>query len=1179
MKNLITRHRYIATTAALTLWCCLAQAEDIEVYRSETSGISPVSLIVMDTSGSMDWDVVVDSPDYDPSINYKEFYTTDPDGDAIPYEFDPSLYYFSDDYSGDDLTNSDINDLKERPFPIAALVCEQAQTAIATAGSYSDRFKRWNPSTNVWDPSVDIRRSFLFFSWWETPDTPIGSSSDSSALIECKSDGGTHPAGEFVNTNPDNSNQYETYKVNDYNDTWRNNFPYIYHGNFLNYKTYTSYHPINVIQSRMQITVDAAKHLVNTTGGIRLGLSRFNSSGNGGYVDVAVEEIETARTSLTTKLDSYIPPSGGTPLSESFYEAALYLRGDNIQYGSSSVSTSRTNNTYNSPIESGCQNISNLVLFTDGVPTNDDAANQYIQALLTSEGIDFTTEPNLTDYDRTILTNDCANADLGFDENGSDAGDGTCAEELAYFLANYDQSPAPDGLPGKQTIHTHTIGGFFDESSSSSDAVLTYMENIARFGKGTYSAASSREEIVESFTQAVLVTLDDPVTFVAPAVAANAYNSLEHLDQLYYAVFVPSADNNWQGNLKSYRLSPDGIVVDAAGNAAIDSSGLFKDTSRSYWTDPTTTDGADVIAGGAAANLTAEHKIFTHLSDNTGPLTTTLTIANGISKDKLGLADDTSTEEHQVLLDWLNRKEADGTRTQMEDPLHSRPVVVNYGYDLDPVSNRITTNAVVFVGTNSGYLQAFKADKDQFQEYFSYIPQELLANANFYRTADIDAQKIYGVDGPINYWHEDANQNSQVDEEEKVYLFFGLRRGGRHYYALDITDPENPKFQWKISGGQGDDFDKMGESWSPMTLAKVNWNGGTKVVLLFGGGYDIAEDDSTSREAHAMGNSVYMIDPEHGTLLWSASSNSGATTILPDMTSAITSEIKTVDFDGDLITDYFFVSDIGGRVWRFDINEETTTDTNFIASAGVIFDANSGTSSYQRFYDAPSISYFSNSATNEKYLTLSIGSGFRAHPLQSSQDSFYIIKDTNILAPPSTYITLKPSDFDDIPSGSQLSTAVVTKGWKYELATGEKVLSTPLTSNGNMYFTTFTPTAASSSATCTADIGTSLAYSVDFLGDDDPSADPTSPLISATSIPNIGIAPPAIALNISDTGQEIFCESNPSHESCQPDDCEATHTCPDDCESTSSVILSGTKVLDSGPSSCDLVKKNYWHSL
>mgnify|MGYP006177848069 CR=1 FL=1 len=1167
MKQLITRCGHIATTTVLTLWCCLAQADDIEVYVSQASGESPVALIVMDTSGSMKNQEVVNAPPYDPSITYKEDYKTAPGGYNIPYYFDSALYYFSSEYSGGRINQNDVNDLINRPFPPAALVCSSAIERIKTLGLSTGSFKRWNPSTRVWDPSVNYKAKSWHW-WYTSPDTPLGSTNDTAAFIECLSDEGIHPLGKFVNTNPDNSVKYKSFKENNYVDTWNNRFNYIYHGNYLNYKIYTLYHYTDIRKSRMQITVDAAKNMINTTDGIRLGLSRFNYGQDGGRIDIAVDDIALNRSLLNSRLNSYIPPDGGTPLTENFYEAALYLRGDPIKFGYNSISASRTGNTYKSPIVSSCQNVSNIILFTDGKPEGDEAANQHIEDLLTDANIDFDTEPGLNANDRKVLTNDCSQDNLGLNTSN---GDGSCGEELAYYLANVDQS----NLPGKQTIHTHTIGGFFDETSNSGKKVLKYMEDIAKYGKGSYSAASSQEEIIESFQNAILLTLDDPVTFVAPAVAANSYNSLEHLDQLYYSMFVPSADNNWQGNLKSYRLSPDGIVVDANGDTAIDNSGLFKEASRSYWTEAGTSDGANVLEGGAAANLTKENNIFTHLTNSKGALNTKIT-TNNIPLNMLGV----SSEEHQAVVDWINRKEGiNGTRAQMEDPLHSRPIVVNYGYVKDPSSGEVTANGVVFVGTNSGYLHAFKADKHSFKEYFSFIPKELLANANFYRKADKDQPKIYGVDGPINYWHEDANQNSQVDNGEKAYLFFGLRRGGRHYYALDISDPDSPRFQWKISGGEGGEFDNMGQSWSPMTLAKVRWEGKTKVVLLFGGGYDTDEDNRTSRASNSMGNSIYMIDPESGKLLWSAS-KSDATTKLPNMTNSITSEIKTIDFDGDQITDYFFVSDIGGRIWRFDLNPKTTDKNNFIANAGMLFDANLGNSNYQRFYDAPSVSYFADD-TGDKYLTISIGSGYRAHPLQAdSKDSFYVIKDPYIVKAPTTYEMLDRSNLVNIPVGSQLTTAVTAKGWKYDLPAGEKILATPLTAGGNMYFTTFAPsTSTASQNTCSADIGSSRAYNVDFKGDDDPQQTPTSPVIESSPLPNTGITGGVIEIKTTREGQKAFCESNGSHPSCQPQECEKTNSCPDDCESTGSVILSGTNSLGRGAGNCELIKKDYWHSL
>ena len=163
MKNLVNSWYHIAGTAVLTLWCCLAQADDIEVYRGGDSGLRSSAMIVMDTSGSMSYWVIENTPDYEPATNYSVQYAQDADGDNIDYPFDENLYYFSDQYSGGELSNSDITNLENRPFPPSALACSDAIEVIKSAGFYSNKFKRWNTSTNIWDPSVDVR---VWGGWW-----------------------------------------------------------------------------------------------------------------------------------------------------------------------------------------------------------------------------------------------------------------------------------------------------------------------------------------------------------------------------------------------------------------------------------------------------------------------------------------------------------------------------------------------------------------------------------------------------------------------------------------------------------------------------------------------------------------------------------------------------------------------------------------------------------------------------------------------------------------------------------------------------------------------------------------------------------------------------------------------------------------------------------------------------
>ncbi|USE37537.1 pilus assembly protein [Endozoicomonas sp. SCSIO W0465] len=119
-----------------------------------------------------------------------------------------------------------------------------------------------------------------------------------------------------------------------------------------------------------------------------------------------------------------------------------------------------------------------------------------------------------------------------------------------------------------------------------------------------------------------------------------------------------------------------------------------------------------------------------------------------------------------------------------------------------------------------------------------------------------EQNKIYGLDGPITAWVNDANDNGQIlrsnngtpEPGEHVYLYLTMRRGGTNVYALDVTDRTNPKLKWVLrgntnNGGSTDrDFGLLGQTWSAVKMAKVKWKGSDRNVLLFGGGYDPSID-------------------------------------------------------------------------------------------------------------------------------------------------------------------------------------------------------------------------------------------------------------------------------------------------------------------------------------------------
>ncbi|MFT6639575.1 MAG: type IV pilus assembly protein PilY1 [Patiriisocius sp.] len=64
-----------------------------------------------------------------------------------------------------------------------------------------------------------------------------------------------------------------------------------------------------------------------------------------------------------------------------------------------------------------------------------------------------------------------------------------------------------------------------------------------------------------------------------------------------------------------------------------------------------------------------------------------------------------------------------------------------------------------------------------------------------------------------------------------------------------------------------------------------------------------------------MGNAIYIVNAQTGELIWKADRNK-----FSDMDYSITSDVRVLDIDADGLTDRLYVGDMGGQVWRFDIN-------------------------------------------------------------------------------------------------------------------------------------------------------------------------------------------------------------------------------------------------------------------
>jgi len=345
----------------------------------------------------------------------------------------------------------------------------------------------------------------------------------------------------------------------------------------------------------------------------------------------------------------------------------------------------------------------------------------------------------------------------------------------------------------------------------------------------------------------------------------------------------------------------------------------------------------------------------------------------------------------------------------------------------------------------------------------------------------------------------DANNDGIVNGSDFVWLFFGMRMGGTHYFALDVTNRNAPKLMWDISPAE---LPQGGQTWSPPVITKVSVTSpanvnSQKYVLIFGGGYDTTQENQ-GYSTDGMGNRVFMVDAETGALLWHAGNDAGANLQLAEMNNSIPSRVSVIDTNGDGFADRMYVGDMGGRLWRFDIYNNQAASS--LVTGGVIARLGAGVkppgtplgnSENRRFYNAPDVSLIQRRGA-DPYYNIAIGSGYRGHPLDTvTHEHFYGIRDKQPFAKLTqtdynNYPIILDSSLVDVTSNPMGAVVPATSpGWKLDFSqiaghSGEKVLAESTTVANVILFPTFQPgftTAQSASNPCYP-VNTNRVYAV-----------------------------------------------------------------------------------------------------
>jgi Tfp pilus tip-associated adhesin PilY1 len=230
--------------------------------------------------------------------------------------------------------------------------------------------------------------------------------------------------------------------------------------------------------------------------------------------------------------------------------------------------------------------------------------------------------------------------------------------------------------------------------------------------------------------------------------------------------------------------------------------------------------------------------------------------------------------------------------------------------------------AMVYVAANDGMLHAL--DGNTGVEQWAFIPSIVMPN--LYRLAD----KNYAN---IHQWYVDGSPTvgdiyDPVAAKWKTILVGGLGGGGRSYYALDITDPANPKGLWEFNVratascptttlvGDTDDCD-LGYTFGNPIITKLG--NGTWVVVLTSGYNNVSPGNGQAY--------VYVLNPVTGGVMKKIqAANSGSGQFLPNPGSTTTPQGLSKlnnwvdDTNVNNTTLRVYGGDLLGYLWRINLD-------------------------------------------------------------------------------------------------------------------------------------------------------------------------------------------------------------------------------------------------------------------
>jgi type IV pilus assembly protein PilY1 len=537
-------------------------------------------------------------------------------------------------------------------------------------------------------------------------------------------------------------------------------------------------------------------------------------------------------------------------------------------------------------------------------------------------------------------------------------------------------------LQYRSDYKTATSGDYYDIKNNLADwpapsendpTAVDDLWHAAVNGRGQYFSAANPDAVVNALTSAL-----SGINARVASAAAAATSNLEPVAGDNFAYTAKYVTQRWTGELEAREIDLasgqvsgtalwsaatklDALTKNACDNRVIK---LFRSGATNNLVDfkwnTYACDGNGDPTGSAVTALNATEQAYfdssevmqlsqyANLGDGTAPTVNQRAAAAGANlvnfvrgqRGKEGFESGPPATNEDLDLLYRAREHVLG------DIVNAQPVFVkapfaqylDSGYS-DFRTDKSGRTPMVYVAANDGMLHAFYAgssavDTQGGVEAWAFMPTIVLPNLFWLASENYANQHKFSVDGTptaADVFDTTASADCAAVSPAtpklcwKTILVGGLNKGGKGYYALDVTDPAAPKALWEFkqsstcydSGNSttwGADC-HIGYTFNNPIVAKLA--NGTWAVFVTSG-YNNVNSPSISGDGVGY---LYVLNAMTGKIIYKISTGVGS--------AATPSGLNHINawVDNGLVNNtvsWIYGVDLEGNIWRFDVNDSGT---------------------------------------------------------------------------------------------------------------------------------------------------------------------------------------------------------------------------------------------------------------